>query len=62
MALKKITLYLILIFICTSCSPKMHALGIGVRVFNISQNKYSKKNPYLKTKSAKEKDTTSRTH
>jgi hypothetical protein len=46
--LKKITLYLLLIFFGTSCSPKMHAIGAGMRLFSLSQNKYSPKNPYVK--------------
>jgi hypothetical protein len=45
---KKILLYLILVFFTASCSPRMHTIGVGVRFFNLSQNKYTKRNPYLK--------------
>lgn len=31
-----------------SCNPIMHAVGLGMRKVNTSQNKYSKKNPYIK--------------
>ena len=30
----------------TNCNPKMHIVGFGMREFNTSMNKYSKKNPY----------------
>ena len=36
-----------------SCSPKMHIIGSGMRQFNLSQNKYSKKKPYIKIESKK---------
>jgi hypothetical protein len=40
-----------------SCSPKMHAIGAGMRLLNTSQNKYSKKKPYLnEVKKIKEAD------
>jgi hypothetical protein len=54
--------YLIL-GICTgilSCSPKMHAIGAGMRLLNTSQNKYSKKNPYYSDKDQKTKKTQSK--
>jgi len=62
MKIKLSLIYLLLIYFNYSCSPKMHLIGVGMRALNMSQNKYSKKNPYLKTKSEKEKDTTSKTH
>jgi len=56
MKLKLSLIYLLLIYINYSCSPKMHLIGAGMRALNISQNKYSKKNPYIKTKNEREKD------
>lgn len=44
---KKITLYVLLIYFAASCSPKMHAIGVGMRLFSLSQNKYSPKKPYV---------------
>jgi hypothetical protein len=38
-----------------SCSPKMHLVGMGMRQINISQNKYSKYNPYYETRKSKKK-------
>jgi hypothetical protein len=43
-------LKLIIFFLATivfGCSPKMHFIGIGMRQFNLSQNKYSKNKPYI---------------
>ena len=37
------------------CSPKMHIIGFGMRQFNLSQNKYSKQNPYIKTNKSNSK-------
>jgi hypothetical protein len=51
-----------LIVICFSlfnliaCSPKTHLIGLGMRKFNLSQNKYSKKNPYIKIPESKKKN------
>jgi hypothetical protein len=33
----------------------MHMIGAGMRAINISQNKYSKKHPYIKTENEKKK-------
>lgn len=53
----KTKLFLIIIgailFNLYACSPKMHVIGFGMRQFNLSQNKYSKQNPYIKPKSGR---------
>lgn len=41
-------LFIILIFFMSSCSPKMHLIGVGMRKFNMSQNKYTPNKPYIK--------------
>lgn len=38
----------LLVIILASCNPILHMVGVGARKFNTSQNKYSKKNPYIK--------------
>ena len=48
MTVKLIFIVLIAILANSSCSPKMHLIGLGMRTFNLSQNKYSKKHPYIK--------------
>jgi hypothetical protein len=48
--MKNKQLYIIIFLLTTivfGCSPKMHIIGIGMRNFNLSQNKYSKNNPYI---------------
>ena len=35
------------------CSPKTHLIGLGMRKFNLSHNKYSKKNPYIQSPKSK---------
>lgn len=53
--------FLFLIVICFSlfelngCSPKKHLIGLGMRNFNLSQNKYSKKNPYIQAPKSKKR-------
>ncbi len=46
--MKKIFLFLFVMIVLTSCNPMMHIIGVGMRKFNTSQNKYSKSNPYYK--------------
>ena len=45
----------LIVILNLSCSPKMHLIGMGMRQINVSQNKYSKYNPYTETKKIKKK-------
>lgn len=47
--MRKLIIFLMAILL-VSCNPVMHIVGFGMRKFNTSQNKYSKKNPYIKNK------------
>lgn len=44
------------LFYQIACSPKMHLTGLGMRSFNLSQNKYTKKKPYIKIQENKKKN------
>ena len=42
--------YILLFLILSSCSPRLHFLGFGMRKLNMSHNKYSPKNTYSNEK------------
>jgi hypothetical protein len=44
---KTLLIFLIITF-TMSCNPKLHMVGVGMRKFNTSLNKYSKNKPYIK--------------
>ena len=50
-----ISIMSLIVILNLSCSPKMHLIGMGMRQVNVSQNKYSKYNPYIKTPKNKKK-------
>ncbi len=45
---KLLVFFIIFVMFITSCSPGLHLNGMFMRKFNMSQNKYSPKKPYIK--------------